>query len=336
MKLNKEQLLCISKGNKKEIASVGYLFTHNDMSVITCYNTSVVIYVFDNTTTVVDIRPYNKETFPFLIGEGGTSLVRVKDKTGVSDILLIEMSLNMNFSNITTTSYKTTLSNGNYNHKKKTKVSHLNGSGFTFDQFLSQAMAFVLIVTGTGSEDSVNKAHNILSKSMDKWEKNHEMEVVEENRLFELNKKRLEAEKEASRILKLKLAEEKVHKQAIIECSKYGNKFQRHRVRLLSGKTKRYTFCFTDPEIYEDECEELIDKKYLQHNKSKKYSKNLKVCIRNNNGIHRNSRKKETVQLSKDRATQRKKYDMKKLNKLKRNWRCAPVSAHSYQLGYVY
>jgi hypothetical protein len=120
MKLTKALVACIDEGVKEEVVGVGYHFKHNNISVVTCYNTSVVLFSFDNTNTNVDIRPYESKSFPVLIGKGGKSLVSLKRRTGASDICMVDISFLTNFSSINYTTYKTTIpKDGICSHKKK-------------------------------------------------------------------------------------------------------------------------------------------------------------------------------------------------------------------------
>ena len=84
-------------------------------------------------------------------------------------------------------------------------------------------------------------------------------------------------------------------------------------------------------DAYQSMCDDLIDQKYVLHNKGKKYSKNLKVCIKNNNRSSSNKMEEENKQqlmrmLSKERATKRKSRDVKQLKKKSRNWKSASIT----------
>ena len=321
MKLSKEMVACISTGIKKEIVGVGYLFTGaNNLSVITGYNTKVGLFSFDKTTTTVDIRPYDRDAFPFLIGKGGERLVGLKHRSGATVIHIIEMSLVAYFSNVQSTSYKTSIKDGNSIHKKKVKVCHFDNAAFSSEQLLDQKTAFVLAV-GDATGVSAAQTHALIGQTLTVWKE-----------------RQLSAAQRCADMLQFQ-QDEPNHQQSRRRSSEQEAIHQ--RARILSGRARFrwWSSSNSDSEGYQRMCDDLMDLKFVQHNKGKKYSKNLKVCIQNNNNntskidrsdssAHKISKRDMTKQ-SKERSAQRIRHDVTRLRKKSRNWRCASIGRHS-------
>ena len=316
MKLTKRLVECISGGVRTEIKGVGYLFTKGDLSLITCYNTSARLYSFNNTEISVDIRPYDVGALPLMIGSRGEKLTSIKQQIDAREIRAIEVSTQPNFCSLKSTTYKHTVKNGDTEIKKKVAMSHL--SQWAYSDVLSsmQKLAFILI-SGEPTCD-LAEGHKLFSKTSATWN----LRRIEE---MEEHQNRLKQREE------YKIAKQQEDKVEVIR--QQWKQLGQSRVKLFSRNSmnemlaidREYQYCYDD----------LMDQKYILRDKGKKYSKNMRVCMNNNNANSwkcrdsKGSSKRDVIKHAKVRSMESVIRDVKRVRKQSRNWKCAPAGTQS-------
>mmetsp|Transcript_20467 Transcript_20467/g.34455 ORF Transcript_20467/g.34455 Transcript_20467/m.34455 type:complete len:307 (-) Transcript_20467:677-1597(-) len=287
MKITKSLAACISEGVKSEICGVGYLFTKGDISLVTSYDTSAVLYSFNNKEISIDIRSYDVTLFPFIMGKDGTAWMDLQQQSGAVDIRAFEVCFHPHFSQVKSTTYKSVEKNGEHLVKRKVSVSHFKHSVSLHDLSSYQTLTFILIAGPCGESCHV-KGHHLIKRRLD--------EKVERDK---------NREKEKERYLQ-----------------------KRNERRFMRHPRIKYSTSQFEADDYSIWCNKYLDQKYIPHNKGKKFSKNFKVCMRNNNAKSFRSRdgnkgttKREVIRKEKLRAEERASRDVKRVRKQARNWR---------------